>query len=163
MADGAEDELYAARDWLVARQAGLEKRLAKRHLREGEGSLVLCELFSICFESSCCPLAARGHSRDGKSGALQVNHGLLTDARGCPAVVSVQQGTTADSVAFLPEVQRPRDFADTELDLEDHARSGRSCPALGFGTGQGRGEYAARRNACPQLRRNFLIYRGKAP
>ena len=107
VADATEDDLYAAMDWLVARQAGIEKKLAKRHL--SEGSLVLYDLSSSYFEGSCCPLAARGHSRDGKSGTLQVNYGLLTDARGCPVAVSVHPGNTADSVTFLPEVQRLRE------------------------------------------------------
>ena len=37
---------------------------------------------------------------------LQVNYGLLTDARGCPVAVSVHEGNVADSLTFMPEVQR---------------------------------------------------------
>ena len=39
---------------------------------------------------------------------LQVNYGLLTDARGRPVAVSVHEGNTSDSKTFLPEVQRLR-------------------------------------------------------
>jgi transposase len=53
-------------------------------------------------------LAKRGYNRDGKHGLLQVNYGLLTDARGCPVAVSVHEGNTADSQTLLPEVQRLR-------------------------------------------------------
>ena len=107
MVDANEDDLYAAMDWLLARQDAIEKKLAARHLREG--GLVLYDLSSSYFEGTTCPLAKRGYSRDGKHGMLQVNYGLLTDARGCPVAVSVHEGNTADSQTLLPEVQRLRD------------------------------------------------------
>ena len=44
-----------------------------------------------------------------KKGLLQVNYGLLTDARGCPVAVSVHEGNVDDSATFLPEVQRLRE------------------------------------------------------
>ena len=81
-----ENELYAALDWLRERQPVIEQRLAKRHLQEG--GRVLYDLSSSYFEGEACPLAARGYSRDGKKGTLQVNYGLLTDARGCPVAIS---------------------------------------------------------------------------
>ncbi|HBG94426.1 MAG TPA: hypothetical protein DDY14_03670 [Chromatiaceae bacterium] len=70
-----EDDLYAAMDWLLQRQAQIEQRLAKRHL--SDDALVLYDLSSSDFEGSHCPLAALGHNRDGKKGKLQVNYGLL--------------------------------------------------------------------------------------
>lgn len=107
VAEATEDDLYAAMDWLLARQDAIQKKLAQRHL--GEGSMVLYDLSSSYFEGSTCPLAARGYSRDGKLGTLQVNYGLLTDVRGCPVAVSVHQGNIADSQTFLPEVRRLRE------------------------------------------------------
>ncbi len=107
VADATEDDLYAAMDWLLARQDTIQKKLAARHL--GEDSLVLYDLSSSYFEGSTCPLAARGYSRDGKTGKLQVNYGLLTDARGCPVAVSVFEGNTADSITFMDEVRRVRE------------------------------------------------------
>jgi len=77
---------------------------------------VLYDLSSSYFEGSCCPLAKLGYSRDGKKGLLQVNYGLLTDARGCPVAVSVHEGNVADSQTLLPEVQRLRkDFGVERL------------------------------------------------
>jgi len=109
-----EDDLYAAMDWLLERQDAIQKRLAARHL--SEGALVLYDLSSSYFEGSCCPLAKLGYSRDGKKGLLQVNYGLLTDARGCPVAVSVHEGNVADSQTFMPEVQRLRqDFGVKQL------------------------------------------------
>lgn len=102
-----EDDLYAAMDWLLARQDVIQKKLASRHL--SEGALVLYDLSSSYFEGTTCPLAKRGYSRDGKPGTLQVNYGLLTDARGCPVAVSVHEGNTSDSRTFMPAVQKLRD------------------------------------------------------
>lgn len=99
-----EDDLYDAMDWLLERQERIEQRLADRHLRDD--ALVLYDLSSSWFEGSHCPLAARGHNRDGKRGKLQVNYGLLTDARGCPIAVSVFKGNTVDTQTLLPQVQR---------------------------------------------------------
>jgi transposase len=116
VADASEDDLYAAMDWLLARQDTIQKKLATRHL--SEGGLVLYDLSSSYFEGSCCPLAKLGYSRDGKKGLLQVNYGLLTDARGCPVAVSVYEGNVADSLTLMPEVQRLReDFRLEQLVL----------------------------------------------
>jgi transposase len=106
VADATEDELYAAMDWLLARQGRIEKKLAARHL--AEDSLVLYDLSSSYFEGQTCPLAKRGYSRDGKKGKLQVNYGLLTDGRGCPVSVSVYDGNTADPQTLMPQINRLR-------------------------------------------------------
>jgi hypothetical protein len=66
-----EDDLYEAMDWLLQRQGEIEKKLAARHL--DNGGLALYDLTSSYFEGETCPLAARGHDRDGKKGRLQVN------------------------------------------------------------------------------------------
>jgi len=109
VAQASEDDLYAAMDWLLARQDRVQKKLASRHLHEG--GLVLYDLSSSWFEGVTCPLAKRGYSRDGRPGTLQVNYGLLTDARGCPVAVSVHEGNTADSTTFMPAVHKlRRDF-----------------------------------------------------
>ena len=107
VAGASADELYAAMDWLAERQNRIEAKLAARHLRNG--GLALYDLSSSYFEGETCPLAARGHSRDGKPGTLQVNYGLLTDERGCPVAVSVYKGNTGDSTTLLPQVVRLRE------------------------------------------------------
>lgn len=111
-----EDDLYEAMDWLLARQDRIQKKLAARHLQAG--GLVLYDLSSSYFEGTTCPLAKLGYSRDGKRGTLQVNYGLLTDARGCPVAVSVYEGNTADPATLMPEIQRLKnDFGIAQLVL----------------------------------------------
>ena len=101
-------------DWLLARQDSVQKKLAARHL--STGSLVLYDLSSSYFEGTTCPLAKLGYSRDRRHGTLQVNYGLITDARGCPVAVSVHEGNVADSQTLLPEVQRlHKDFGIEQL------------------------------------------------
>src|SRR5262249_48233868 len=104
--DANEDELYVAMDWLIKRQEAIEKRLARRHLKDG--GLVLFDLTSSYFEGVTCPLAKIGYNRDGKRGTLQGNYGLLTDARGCPVSVSVFEGNTGDPKTLLPQVEKVR-------------------------------------------------------
>jgi hypothetical protein len=60
-------------------------------------------------EGRCCPLAARGYSRDGKKGRLQIEYGLLTDPAGRPVAVRVLPGSTGDPAAFTEIVQVVRD------------------------------------------------------
>src|SRR3954467_3240528 len=87
-----DDELYAALDWLLARQPAIETKLAKRHLNNG--TLVLYDVSSSYLEGRCCPLAQRGDSRDGKKGTLQIVYGLLCAPDGCPVAIEVFDGNT---------------------------------------------------------------------
>lgn len=48
VADADKDALYAAVDWVIARQGAIEERLATRHLKPG--GLVLFDLTSSSFE-----------------------------------------------------------------------------------------------------------------
>ncbi len=104
VADANEDDLYAAMDWLLERQDRIQKKLADRHLQHG--AMALYDLSSSYYEGSACPLAKRGYSRDGKTGTLQINYGLLTDARGCPAAISVYDGDIADPLTLGPQIER---------------------------------------------------------
>ena len=107
IADSDEHDLYAAMDWLAQRQERIENRLAGRHLREG--SLVLYDLTSVYLEGRRCQLAARGHSRDGKRGKLQIEFGLLCDAEGCPVAVEVFRGNTADPATLGSQIRKLKD------------------------------------------------------
>ncbi|MCU0558404.1 MAG: IS1634 family transposase [Desulfobacterales bacterium] len=102
-----ENDLYEAMDWLLERQDEIEKKLALRHL--ANKGIALYDLTSSYFEGQCCPLAARGHNRDGKKGKLQVNYGLLTNRVGIPVAVSVFEGNTGDPKTLLPQVEKIRD------------------------------------------------------
>jgi hypothetical protein len=104
-------EVYTAMDWLAGRQDAIEKRLAARHLgpEENPSRMALFDLSSSWLEGSHCPLAARGYSRDGKKGKLQVEYGLLTDPAGRPVAVRVFPGDTGDPAAFTEIVTVTRD------------------------------------------------------
>jgi transposase len=80
VANADEDDLYAAMDWLLARQERVEKALARR-----------------------------GHSRDGKKGTLQIVFGLVTDKDGRPVAVEVFEGNTADPKTVATQVTKLRE------------------------------------------------------
>src|SRR6202050_5159625 len=101
-----ETELYQAMDWLVPQQSRIEQALAKRQL--SQGGLVLYDLTSTYFEGRHCPLAKLGHSRDDKSGKLQIVFGLLTNAAGCPVAVEVFTGNTSDPKTVAAQVNKLR-------------------------------------------------------
>src|SRR5580658_5521908 len=109
--DATTDEAYAAMDWLQERQDSIETRLARRHLAPAPNPsrMALFDLSSSWLEGSHCPLAARGYSRDGKKGKLQIEYGLLTDPEGRPVAVRVFPGNTGDPAAFTAIVQVVRD------------------------------------------------------
>jgi Transposase DDE domain len=112
----ARDEVYAAMDWLLTRQDAIEVELARRHL--AEGGRAMFDLSSSWVEGSHCELAARGYSRDGKKGKLQIEYGLLTDPVGRPVAIRVFSGNTADPAAFIEAVDVVRNkFGLTELTL----------------------------------------------
>lgn len=114
--DADEDDLYKAMDWLLNRQATIEKKLAKRHLQQN--GLALYDLTSSYFEGKTCPLAAFGHNRDKKENKLQVNYGLLTNQAGVPVAVSVYEGNTGDPATLMPQVDRMKnDFGIDEFVL----------------------------------------------
>jgi len=106
IAGASEDELYEALDWLGARQARIEARLAARHLEPG--GLVLYDLSSSYVEGSHCPLAHLGYSRDGKKGTLQIEYGLLTDPAGRPVAVEVFPGNTGDPATVPAALEKLR-------------------------------------------------------
>jgi hypothetical protein len=89
-----EAELLAAMDWLYERQERIEKTLARRHLA-GEG-FVLYDLSSSYVEGRCCPLAARGYSRDTVKGKLQITYGLTCSPEGRPVAIGVHEGNITD-------------------------------------------------------------------
>jgi Transposase DDE domain len=71
--------------------------------------MALFDLTSAWMEGRCCPLSARGYSRDGKKGRLQIEYGLLTDPAGRPVAVRVFPGNTGDPGAFTEIVDVVRD------------------------------------------------------
>src|SRR5713226_1842053 len=106
VADADEDDLYAAMDWLAARQDRIEQKLAARHLREG--AVVLYDVSSSYYEGRTCPLARFGHDRDGHTGRPIIVYGVLTDGDGRPIAVSVYPGNTADPTTVRDQVDTLR-------------------------------------------------------
>ncbi len=160
-----EDALYGAMDWLLERQERIERSLAKRRLEEG--CLVLHDLTSVWMEGRACPLARRGHSRDGKKGKLQIEFGLLCDRDGCPVSVEVFPRYHRDRHSASQDVGRslrpaaPGPFEDgAEVAMErgvqlvtlragGSARSARSAPLWLPSPGRGRGDRPAPPRAAP--------------
>ena len=105
-AEASTDAVYAAMDWLAARQEAIEAKLAARHLgaEANPSRMALFDLSSSWLEGSRCPLGSRGYSRDGKKGRLQIEYGLLTDPAGRPVAVRVFPGDTGDPAAFTEVV-----------------------------------------------------------
>ena len=106
-ADASTGDIYAAMDWLEHRQDAIEAKLARRHLAPAANpaKMALFDLSSSWLEGRHCPLAARGYSRDGKKGKLQIEYGLLTDPEGRPVAVRVFPGNTGDPGAFTAIVE----------------------------------------------------------
>jgi transposase len=116
VADADSKELYAAMDWLRARQGTIEKRLAQRHL--AENAVVLYDVSSSYYEGHTCPLACYGHDRDGKKGLPIIVYGLLTDAHGRPVALDVYPGNTADPATVPNQIAKVRQrFALTRVVL----------------------------------------------
>jgi len=107
VAQADEDDLYRAMDWLLERQARVEDRLARRHLREGE--MVLYDVSSSYFEGRTCPLGKLGYSRDGKSGLPQIIYGLLCESEGRPVAVEVFTGELHDDKTLPSQVTKLKD------------------------------------------------------
>ena len=102
-----EDDLYAAMDWLAARQERIEDALAARHL--AGGTLVLYDVSSAAFEGRTCPLGAIGHPKDGVHGRLQIVYGLLASKEGIPVAIEVFKGNTGDPKTVAAQVAKIKD------------------------------------------------------
>lgn len=87
------DDLYEALDWLRRGQGRIEKKLAARHLEEGQR--MLWDMTAVPFESHTCELAAFGRPRRGKKSQRQVTFALLATPEGVPVAVEVFRGNTA--------------------------------------------------------------------
>ena len=100
-----EDDLYAAMDWVLARQPFIEKKLAARHLLAG--GRVFYDLSSSSYHGSHCPLALRCHNRDGLK-LPAIAYGLLTDDGGRPVAISVYPGNTGDATTVPDQLEALR-------------------------------------------------------
>ena len=104
--DTDEDDLYEAMDWLLERQDRIERKLAKRHLAEGDP--VLYDVSSSYYEGRTCPLMQFGHNRDGKRDRPIVVYGVLADSMGRPLAVQAYAGNTGDPTTVPDQVEKVR-------------------------------------------------------
>ncbi len=102
----AGNEVLDMLDWLLKRQPWIERSLAKRSLKDG--TLILYDVSSSYLKGTFCPLAAFGHSRDGKRGKRQIVFGMLCAADGCPVAVEVFPGNAADPSTLASHVNKIR-------------------------------------------------------
>ena len=102
-----EDDLYAAMDWLAARQQRIEDALAARHL--AGGTLVLYDVSSAAFEGRTCPLGAIGRPKDGVRGRLQIVYGPLASKDGIPVAIEVFNGNTGDPKTVASQAGKLKD------------------------------------------------------
>ena len=100
-------EFYESLDWLLARQARIEKKLSKKHL--ADGTLVLYDVSSSYYTGRKSTLAKHGYSRDKKKGLPQIVYGLLCNRDGCPIAIEVFAGNTSDSTTFTQQVAKVRE------------------------------------------------------
>jgi len=137
--DADEEELYDALDWLLARQKRIERKLARRHL--GEGSMVMYDVTSSYYEGHTCPLARRGHDRDGKKRLPIIVYGVMTDVEGRPIAVDVYPGNTGDPSTMADQVEKLRKgfglervvlVGDRGMLTETQIRKLKKHPALGW-------------------------------
>ncbi len=103
-----EDHCYQPLDRLLARQAAIQRALAKQHLQNGH--LVLYDITSSYLEGAFpeSVIVLFGYSRDGKRQHEQITLGLLCDERGCPVGVEVFAGNTQDAQTVSAKVKELR-------------------------------------------------------
>ena len=106
LTDVDAEALYAALDWLDARQARIETKVAQHHL--ADGTLLLYDVTSSYFEGHTSALAKLGHNRDGTGWQPQIVVGLLCTAAGCPVAVEVFPGNTSDPKTLRAAVTKAR-------------------------------------------------------
>jgi len=104
--DLTQKELYRALDWLLSRQKPIEKKLAKRHLKNG--TLLLYDVSSSYYTGEKSGLAQFGYSRDGKRGFPQIVYGLLCEPEGRPIAVEVFEGNTSDPKTLCRQIEKIR-------------------------------------------------------
>jgi len=99
---------YASLDRLLARQQAIQKKLAKKHLKNGV--LVLYDITSTYFEGAYedSELVTYGYNRDRKKGFEQIVIGLITNADGCPVGCEVFRGNTKDESTVMDKMEEIR-------------------------------------------------------
>jgi len=110
--DLTEYQCYQAMDWLLDKQKGIQKNLAKKHIENSD--FMLYDMSSSYFEGKNCPIAKRGYSRDHRGDLPQVNYGLTCNRQGIPVAIEVFDGNTSDHNTFESAIKQARDVFGVE-------------------------------------------------
>ena len=96
---------YKSLDRLLERQKGIQKKLAKKHLKNGH--LVLYDITNSYLEGQYknSELVKYGYNRDGKKKHEQIVIGLICNGEGCPVGVEVFKGNTKDQTTVSSKVE----------------------------------------------------------
>ena len=119
VAGASTDEVYAAMDWLLARQdrdrgAAGRPGIWRRRPTRPDGVVRPVLVLGGGQRAARWPRAATPATA--RSGKLQIEYGLLTDPAGRPVAVRVFPGNTADPAAFVDAVEVVRErFGLAEL------------------------------------------------
>ena len=146
VAGASTDEVYAAMDWLLARQDGIEGALAAPAPRAGGEPGTDGVVRPVLLVGGRTPLPA-GQARllpRRQEEPPQIEYGLLTDPAGRPVAVRVFDGNTADPTAFVDAVAAMRDQVRAAPDGDgrgprhdhhrpDRDRAGNASSARGLG------------------------------
>ena len=76
--------------------------------RLAEEALIFYDLSSSHVEGGDAGMAARGHSRDGRSDKKQITYGLLCDREGCPVAIEVFEGNASDPSTVGRQIDKIR-------------------------------------------------------
>jgi transposase len=101
-----EKNCYQAMDELVTRKDRIEKKLAKKHLKNG--CIILYDITNFWLEGEYndSELASYGKAKGGKVGYKQIALGLLTNNEGCPVGVEVFKGNRSDQTTVIDQLKK---------------------------------------------------------
>ena len=101
-----EKDCYRPMDELLKRKDRIERKLAKKHLKQG--TIVLYDITNTWLEGEYkdSEIVKYGRGKGGKRGYKQVAIGLLTNAEGCPVGVEIFRGNTSDQTTVLDQIKK---------------------------------------------------------
>jgi len=101
-----EKHCYKPMDELLERKSRIERKLAKKHLKNG--CVVLYDITNIWFEGEYAnsEKVVFGKGKGGKVGYKQIALGVLTNKDGCPVGVEIFKGNTSDQTTVLDQVRK---------------------------------------------------------
>jgi len=101
-----EKDCYKPMDELLKRKDIIERKLAKKHLKQG--TILLYDITNTWLEGEYkgSQIVKYGRGKGGKQGYKQVSIGLLTNAEGCPVGIEIFKGNTSDQTTVLDQIKK---------------------------------------------------------